>query len=57
MFARHVRQGKGEQRSDRSRKQSDHQEQLDAILEKIKEAGYESLTAEEKEFLFQASKK
>jgi len=58
MFARHVREeGKGEPRSDRSRKQSDHQEQLDAILEKIKEAGYDSLSAEEKEFLFQASKK
>lgn len=33
------------------------QEKLDAILDKIKENGYESLTAEEKEFLFQASKK
>jgi membrane associated rhomboid family serine protease len=34
-----------------------HQEQLDAILDKIKQSGYESLTAEEKEFLFNASKK
>lgn len=34
-----------------------HQEQLDAILDKIKHSGYESLTAEEKEFLFNASKK
>ena len=34
-----------------------HQEQLDAILDKIKKEGYESLTAEEKEFLFKASKK
>jgi membrane associated rhomboid family serine protease len=34
-----------------------HQEQLDSILDKIKEKGYESLTAEEKEFLFNASKK
>jgi len=34
-----------------------HQEKLDAILEKIKQSGYESLTAEEKEFLFDASKK
>lgn len=57
MFARHVRQSKGQQRSDHSPKQSDHQEELDVILEKIKEAGYDSLTAEEKEFLFQASKK
>ncbi len=34
-----------------------HQEQLDAILDKIKMKGYESLTPEEKEFLFRASKK
>ncbi len=34
-----------------------HQEKLDAILDKIKKAGYESLTEDEKEFLFKASKK
>ena len=34
-----------------------HQEQLDAILDKIKQSGYESLSTEEKEFLFKASKK
>jgi len=34
-----------------------HQEELDAILEKIKKDGYDSLTEEEKEFLFNASKK
>ena len=34
-----------------------HQERLDAILDKIKQSGYESLTAEEKDFLFNASKK
>ncbi len=33
------------------------QEKLDTILDKIKSDGYESLTDEEKEFLFQASKK
>ena len=33
-----------------------HQEKLDAILDKIKQKGYDSLTAEEKEFLFNASK-
>ncbi len=33
------------------------QERLDAILEKIKEKGYESLSWEEKEFLFKASNK
>ncbi len=34
-----------------------HQEKLDTILDKIKESGYDSLSAEEKEFLFNASKK
>lgn len=34
-----------------------HQEKLDAILDKIKKSGYESLSAEEKDFLFNASKK
>ena len=34
-----------------------HQERLDAILDKIKDSGYESLSASEKEFLFNASKK
>ncbi len=33
------------------------QERLDAILDKIKESGLESLTPEEKEFLYNASKK
>ena len=33
------------------------QEKLDTILDKIKDKGYDSLTSEEKEFLFQASKK
>ena len=33
-----------------------HQERLDEILDKIKLSGYDSLTAEEKEFLFNASK-
>lgn len=33
------------------------QEKLDAILDKIKEQGYENLTAEEKEFLYNASKR
>jgi len=34
-----------------------HQEQVDAILDKIKRSGYESLSAAEKEYLFNASKK
>ena len=32
-----------------------HQEELDAILDKIKERGYNSLTKDEKDFLFRAS--
>jgi membrane associated rhomboid family serine protease len=46
---------KGERRSDTEG--GSIQEKLDAILDKIKEKGYESLTKEEKEFLFNASKK
>lgn len=34
-----------------------YQEQLDTILDKIKQTGYESLSEAEKEFLFNASKK
>jgi len=34
-----------------------YQEQLDAILDKIKQHGYESLSEREKDFLFNASKK
>jgi len=34
-----------------------HQERVDQILEKIKKTGYDSLTDEEKKFLFLASKK
>ncbi len=34
----------------------DYQKKLDRILDKIREGGYESLTKEEKEFLFKASK-
>lgn len=34
-----------------------HQEQVDAILDKIKQHGYDSLSEAEKEFLFNASKK
>ncbi|MBL7780878.1 MAG: rhomboid family intramembrane serine protease [Saprospiraceae bacterium] len=33
------------------------QEKLDAILDKIKQQGYENLTTEEKDFLYEASKK
>jgi rhomboid family protein len=61
MYARHIRQGQskaqGRRSSDRSPRPDDHQKRLDVILEKIKEEGYDSLSPEEKEFLFQASKK
>jgi len=36
---------------------SDDQDRIDAILDKISQSGYDSLTEEEKEFLFNASKK
>ncbi|MBO5977410.1 MAG: hypothetical protein J6Q26_02895, partial [Bacteroidales bacterium] len=32
-------------------------DRVDAILDKVKASGYDSLTAEEKQFLFQAGKK
>ncbi len=41
----------------REKMENSHQERLDTILDKIKESGYKSLTDEEKEFLFNASKK
>ena len=48
---------KGGHRADNTPKQADHQARIDAILDKIKAKGYESLSEEEKEFLFKASKK
>jgi membrane associated rhomboid family serine protease len=47
---------KGNAASDSPEEQS-FQERLDTILDKIKADGYDSLSAEEKEFLFHASKK
>jgi membrane associated rhomboid family serine protease len=47
----------GNQKKGSSTPDVSFQEKLDAILDKIKEDGYDSLTSEEKEFLFQASKK
>ncbi len=46
---------KGQKRTDKM--DLDHQQKLDEILDKIKQAGYDSLSKEEKEFLFKASKK
>ena len=34
-----------------------HEEQIDAILDKISKHGYDGLTAEEKQMLFDASKR
>ncbi len=48
---------KGSARSDKTATQGSHQEALDSILDKIKRDGYDSLSSEEKEFLFNASKK
>ncbi|NCP89171.1 MAG: rhomboid family intramembrane serine protease, partial [Flavobacteriales bacterium] len=33
-----------------------HQKKIDVILDKISKSGYDSLTSEEKEFLFKAGK-
>jgi Uncharacterized membrane protein (homolog of Drosophila rhomboid) len=46
---------KGSSRSDSDDRP--FQEKLDAILDKIKAQGYESLTQEEKDFLYEASQK
>jgi len=51
---RKTRSAKGNSRSDSS---VPFEEKLDRILEKIKSEGYENLSDEEKEFLFQASKR
>ena len=48
---------RGSARTDKTATQGSHQEALDAILDKIKKNGYDSLSSEEKEFLFNASKK
>lgn len=43
--------------TEKKKKSFDQQEELDRILDKINDQGYENLTKEEKEFLYQASKK
>lgn len=53
-----TRFGSGRSASDNGKAGSEsHQAQLDAILDKIKDQGYNSLSQEEKEFLFNASNK
>ncbi|TXD71419.1 rhomboid family intramembrane serine protease [Aequorivita antarctica] len=44
------------QRSKSKAAKSDHQKKVDGILDKIGKSGYESLTKEEKDFLFKAGK-
>ena len=44
------------QRSKPKDPKSDHQKKIDGILDKIGKSGYESLTKEEKDFLFKAGK-
>ncbi len=54
----HKQRGKTGHRSDRGKSaDGSHQDKLDAILDKIKKEGYDSLSEAEKEFLFNASKK
>ena len=43
-------------RSTSNETKSDHQKKIDGILDKIGKSGYESLTKEEKDFLFKAGK-
>lgn len=44
------------QRSKPKETKSDHQKKVDGILDKIGKSGYESLTKDEKDFLFKAGK-
>jgi len=57
VYVRHKTSAPKKSTSDKASRTKDHQERLDQILDKIKDNGYDSLTAEEKEFLFLASKK
>nr|MBS0038292.1 rhomboid family intramembrane serine protease [Saprospiraceae bacterium] len=54
---RTVRGGKKSESQNPPIRSASLQEKVDEILDKIRESGYESLTEEEKETLFQASKK
>ncbi|MEO1434213.1 MAG: rhomboid family intramembrane serine protease [Bacteroidota bacterium] len=50
------RNPRGKAKSDSDTKDANQQERIDAILEKIKRSGYKSLTEEERDILFRASK-
>ena len=43
--------------SDFNRMKAENQKRMDEILDKISQAGYQSLTKEEKEFLFKMGRK
>lgn len=57
VFIRHKSPAAQMQTKEKPPRTKDYQERLDTILDKIKDHGYDSLSAEEKEFLFLASKK
>lgn len=44
------------QKPSKTENKAEHQEKIDAILDKISKSGYDKLTKEEKDFLFSASK-
>jgi membrane associated rhomboid family serine protease len=52
----HQKTDRSKQTNGKNADKPSHQEELDAILDKIKQSGYDSLNDEEKEFLFNASK-
>ena len=52
-----ARPNKNKSTSKAASMQDDHQKRIDAILDKISVSGYDSLSKEEKEFLFRAGKK
>ena len=51
------KQGKTKSNKDYNSQKADNQKKVDAILDKISKSGYDSLSAEEKAILFDASKK
>lgn len=57
VFVRHHGEGRTRQEASRDPSPREQQERLDAILDKIKQQGYDNLSDEDKEFLFRASKK
>ncbi len=57
VYVRHKSSGAEKKSPERPPRSKDFQARLDTILDKIKDKGYDSLSDEEKEFLFLASKK